>query len=369
MKTIGTERILRRYGIAGSVVSEEELCGGNVNLTYKVTVRDGASFKTYLVQKINANALPSAKDCARNMALVTDHLERHGIRTPKLYAVGRSGERFVSEKNAFGVEEEWRIEEYLSSVALSPENPTVIREMARAFGRCNAALSDLNPGLLRETVQGFHDTYARFRQLYRAAESDVCGRADGVRAELAALKALEADACRVSVAYAAGKYPIRVTHNDTKFNNVLFTTEEPPYGAVVIDFDTVMAGMIAYDFADSVRSVAKVTGGSPAEPTAVLDAARFRAVAEGYLAETAAIMTTAESEAMVPCVLAVTAELSARYLTDYLAGDRYFKIAYPEQNRDKARLNLALAQNIASRSEELANIYADVLAGLSESGR
>ena len=117
MKTIGTERILRRYGIAGSVVSEEELCGGNVNLTYKVTVRDGASFKTYLVQKINANALPSAKDCARNMALVTDHLERHGIRTPKLYAVGRSGERFVSEKNAFGVEEEWRIEEYLSSKA------------------------------------------------------------------------------------------------------------------------------------------------------------------------------------------------------------------------------------------------------------
>ena len=79
-RNVGTERILRRYGIAGSVVSEEELCGGNVNLTYKVTVRDGASFQTYLVQKINPNAMPSAKECVRNMALVTDHLQRKGIR-------------------------------------------------------------------------------------------------------------------------------------------------------------------------------------------------------------------------------------------------------------------------------------------------
>ena len=360
-RNVGTERILRRYGIAGSVVSEEELCGGNVNLTYKVTVRDGASFQTYLVQKINQNAMPSAKECVRNMALVTDHLQRKGIRTAKLYAVARSGERFVSVKNASGEEEEWRVEEYLPSVALNQENPDVLREMARAFGRCDAALADLDAAKLHETVRGFHDTYARYRQLYAAAEADVCSRTRGVSCELAQLKAMEQDACEVSLRYAAGEYPVRVTHNDTKFNNVLFTSANPPYDPVVIDFDTVMAGMYAYDFADSVRSVAKVTGGSAEHPTAVIDLARFRAIAEGYVSETAAIMTPAESEAMVPCVLAVTAELAARYLTDYLEGDRYFKIAYPEQNRDKARLNLALAQDIVRRRAELTEIYEEVL--------
>ncbi len=93
----------------------------------------------------------------------------------------------------------------------------------------------------------------------------------------------------------------------------------------------------------------------------MIDLARFRAIAEGYVSETAAILTPAESEAMVPCVLAVTAELAARYLTDYLEGDQYFKIAYPEQNRDKARLNLALAQDIVRRRAELTEIYEEVL--------
>ena len=357
------ETILRRYGIAGSVVSEEELYGGNVNLTYKVTVRDGASFQTYLVQRINPNALPRPVSMVRNMALVSDHLQRKGIRTPRLYAVARTGERFLALRYE-GAEEYWRVEEYLEAVTLSPEDPEVLCAMARAFGECNAALADLNPALLQETVRGFHDTYARFRQLWKAAEKDACGRTASVRRELAALKAMEERACEVSLRYAAGEYPVRVTHNDTKFNNVLFTRPDPPYGAVVIDFDTVMPGMVAYDFADSVRSVAKVAWGTAGEPTATLDTERYRAVARGYLQSMAGMLTEAEREAMVPCVLAVTAELAARYLTDYLAGDCYFKVAYPEQNRDKARLNLAFAGDVAARTGEMQAILAEELAAV-----
>ncbi|MBR5712800.1 MAG: aminoglycoside phosphotransferase family protein [Lachnospiraceae bacterium] len=355
-----TETILRRYGIAGSVVSEEELSGGNVNLTYRVTVRDGASLYSYLVQKINADAMKDPRGSMKNIVLVTEHLRRKGIRMARLYPVGRSGERLLTlQRN--GATEYWRVEEYVEAVELSPEDPNVLYEMARAFGRVNAALADLDPRLLKETVRGFHNTYARFRALWKAAAEDRAGRTESVRRELMQLKALEAEACEVSLRYAAGEYPIRVTHNDTKFNNVLFTSKTPPYGAVVIDFDTVLTGMVAYDFADSVRSVAKVTGGSAESPTATIDAGKYRVLAEGYLAETREMLTDAELKAMTPCVTAVTAELAARYLTDYLEGDRYFKTAYAEQNRDKARLNIALAQDASRRMPELEQILLDAL--------
>ena len=383
-----TETILRRYGIAGSIVAERELDGGNVNRTYCVTVRDGARLTRYLVQKLNPEAVRQPRQMLRNMVVVTDHLLRKGIRTARLYPVGVTGERFLEirshsaagrtaayaamlsgkttdeakSEHASAIQhqqyhvEYWRVEEYLDAAEVSQEDDSVIYAMARAFGQFDAALADLPPQRLRGTERGFHDTYTRFRQLWKAAEEDVCGRTAEVRRELALLKDLEAEACEVSVRYATGEYPIRVVHNDTKFNNVLFTSPQPPYGAVVIDFDTVMEGMIAYDFADSVRSTAKIVGGTADAPEVRLNTERFRIVAKGYLEETGSILSEKEIAAMAPCTLAVTAELAARYLADYLNGDVYFKIDDTKQNLRKARLNLAFAQDIRGRMDEITEI-------------
>ena len=352
-----TEMILRRYGIAGSIVSETELSGGNVNLTFRVTVKDGASVVDYLVQKINPNALTKPRAAMRNMVLVTDHLRKKGIRTAALLPVGLSGERFleISRGQNAGY---WRIEEYLNAVSVPQDDPDVLYEMARAFGRFNAALADLSPDRLHETILGFHNTFLRFRDLWRAAKRDEFGRTGQVKNELRRLKALEERASEISKRYEAGEFPVRVTHNDTKFNNVLFTSDKPPYGAVVIDFDTVMAGMIAYDFADSVRSVAKEM---QPDGSARLSEERFRAVARGYLTETAALLTQAELDAMAPCTLAVTAELAARYLTDYLEGDRYFRITDPETNLRKARLNIGFAEDIDRRMPELTKELSEII--------
>lgn len=354
-----TETILRRYGIAGSVVSEEELSGGNVNRTYRVSVRDGAKLTRYLVQKLNPEAVIDPRSMLRNMAVVTDHLRRRRIRTAELYPVARSGERYLEFRRNRGPEY-WRVEEYLEAVDVSPADPDVIREMARAFGRFDLALADLPAKRLRGMTNGFHNTFERFRNLWQCADEDPLGRTAEVRRELAALKDIEAEACEISVKYSAGEYPVRVTHNDTKFNNVLFTKKEAPYGAVVIDFDTVAEGMIAYDFADSVRSVGKIVTGSEEYPKAHTDPELFRVIAEGYLAETRRVMTDAEVSAMAPCVLAVSAELSARYLADYIAGDRYFKIGEPQQNLKKARLNLSLAQNTRAQMPKLRAIIAEI---------
>ena len=374
-----TETILRRYGIAGSILSEEELRGGNVNRTYCVYVRDGRRQTRYLVQKLNPEAVRQPRVMLRNMVVVTDHLLRKGIRTAKLYPVGVSGERFLElRRHAHGmhgagdgathsagtsgsafVTEYWRVEEYLEAVDVSPEDNDVLLAMARAFGQFDAALADMPRNRLQGTGQGFHDTHLRFRQLWKAAEEDVCGRTAEVRAELASLKMLEEEACEVSLRYAAGEFPVRITPNDTKIKNVLFTDAKPPYGAIVIDFDTVMEGLIAYDFADSVRSTAKKVGGDADTPTAQIDLEKFRIIAEGYLAETGDILTAEEIAGMAPGTLAVTAELAARYLTDFLAGDRYFKIEEPLQNLRKARLNLAFAQDIRGRMEKLQSIVAE----------
>ena len=362
-----TETILRRYGIAGSIVGETELHGGNVNRTYCVTVRDGALRTRYLVQKLNPEAVRKPRQMLRNMVVVTDHLIRKGIRTAKLYPVGVSGERFLELRRPVGDTvrtEYWRVEEYLDSAELTAEEPGVLLAMARAFGRFDAALADLPAGRLLGADKGFHDTYGWLRKLWNAAEKDPCGRTAEVRDELRELKALECEAEEISLRYASGEYPVRVTHNDTKFNNVLFTENVPPYGAIVIDFDTVMEGMVAYDFADSVRSTAKIVGGTAEEPEVRLDTEKFRVIAEGYLAETAKILNPPEIEAMAPCTLAVTAELSARYLTDYLRGDRYFKIANPRQNLQKARLNLAFAKDIRAGMESLKNIIREEAARL-----
>ena len=348
-----TETILRRYGIAGSVVSEEELHGGNVNRTYRVSVRDGARLIKYLVQKLNPEAVRQPRTMLRNMVVVTDHLLKKGIRTAKLYPVGVSGERFLEVRRQGHATEYWRVEEYLDSADVSEDAPGVLYEMARAFGKFDAALFDLPANRLKGNAKGFHDTHERFRQLWRAAEEDVCGRTSSVRPEMIALKTLEEEACEISLRYAAGEFPVRVTHNDTKFNNVLFTETEPPYGAVVIDFDTVMEGMIAYDFADSVRSTAKIVSGTADEPVARIDTEKFRDIAKGYLTETRSMLSDAEIAAMAPCTLAVTAELAARYLADYLAGDRYFKIAEPLQNLRKARLNLCFAYDIRKNMQDL----------------
>ena len=355
-----TETILRRYGIAGSVVAEKELDGGNVNRTYSVSVRDGARLTRYLVQKLNPEAVRQPRTMLRNMVVVTDHQLKKGIRTAKLYPVGVSGERFLEVRRHGRSVEYWRVEEYLESADVSSDDVTVLYAMARAFGQFDAALADLPAKRLCGAERGFHDTHGRFRQLWKAAAEDVCVRTEGVRTVLAALKALEQEACEISLRYAAGEYPVRVTHNDTKFNNVLFTSDQPPYGAVVIDFDTVMEGMIAYDFADSVRSTAKITGGSKDEPDVRIDTDKFRIIAQGYLAETHRILSEKEIAAMVPCTLAVTAELSARYLTDYLEGDRYFKIEEPLQNLRKAKLNLSFALDIRRRMEELEAIIAEL---------
>ncbi len=351
MKTIVT-RILREYGIDGEPTGIDELSGGNVNVTWKVTVTGAGGDTAYLVQKMNPSALGDPVRNTENAARIIAHLRKKGIPTTELLASVNGAMTIAPDETR--PEDRYRVMKFLTSVPLPEDTPGILYEAGRAFGRFDCALADFDAACLQGTKRNFHNTAERYRQLWSAAQADAVGRTDRVRTELQRLKALESEAAELSLRCERGDFPLRVLHNDTKFTNILFTEERYPYGAVVIDMDTVSEGMAAYDFADSVRSAAKNTDAeNPLYPTATLIPERFEQIAKGYLDSEGESLSEDERNAMAPCVLAVTAELAARYLADYLEGDRYFRISEPEQNLVKARLNISLAEDVRNRMPEL----------------
>ena len=359
------QRVGRAFRLPGPFFSYEEINRGNINTTYRVNYisenEEGVAYiKPYLFQKVNTYAFRHPTELMDNIDKITEYIRTRcpDRTTLHFHHVERDGRRLsYFDDPALGF---WRVVNYVPSVTYDVcDDPAVIRSAGEAFGDFQTILKDFDPSLLHETIPGFHDTRRRYETLRQAAKEDKAGRAAEVREELDYLFSIEDEACRLVDLYEEGKLPLRVTHNDTKFNNVLVTETEPPYGAVVIDFDTVMEGMIAYDFADSVRSTAKIVSGNTDDTVARIDTEKFRDIAMGYLTETRSMLSDAEIAAMAPCTLAVTAELAARYLADYLAGDRYLKIAEPLQNLRKARLNLSFADDIRQNMPNLQAIIAE----------
>ena len=240
---------------------------------------------------------------------------------------------------------------------MTGEDVKIVRGAGVAFGDFQQALADFDPALLTETIPGFHDTRARYAALRQSIESDPVGRAAEVGEEIAFLLSIEDAACLLTDGQKRGDLPLRVTHNDTKLNNVLFhpVTRAP---LAVIDLDTVMAGLIGHDFGDAIRFAANVAPEDAPADEVRLDVTRFEAFADGFLSRTAAVLTPAERETLAASSLCMTAEVAVRFLTDYLDGDRYFKVSDPAHNLRRTRNQIALAKEMLSHREEMETVVA-----------
>ena len=223
-------------------------------------------------------------------------------------------------------------------------------------------LDDLPGPRLNDTIPRFHDTPARFAQLHAARASDEHDRARHCTPEIEWALAYEPAAATLTCLEKAGDVPERVTHNDTKLNNVMF---DPDTGeaACVIDLDTVMPGLALYDFGDMVRTATMPV----AEDTTNLAAVTMRmdcyeALVEGYLESTAQLLTETELEYLAVSGKIITIESAVRFLTDYLTGDRYFRTQRPEQNLDRCRTQFALAARIDEQLAEMQDVTAAVAA-------
>lgn len=349
------------FGLPGEIYSYETITIGNINSTYKVTYsRPDGTPEAYLFQRVNVNVFKSPVKIMENIDRVTTHIrERYPDQTTLHYYHTDDGRNYFLS----GDEEFWRVVNYVESVTFNiSDDLCVIESTGRAFGRFQTQLADMDGALLHETIPDFHNTRKRFDTLFADVERDAFGRVCEVREEIEYLASIRERAARLSDMLARGELPTRVTHNDTKCNNVLFdrVTKEP---LVVIDLDTIMPGSAAYDFGDAIRFIANTAVEDEPDPSKVaLDVEKFRAFSRGFIGETHGALENAEIESLVLGAFTMTAELAARFLDDYIMGDAYFRCAYPKHNLVRARCQMKLAMDIERKWDELEGEVRDVYA-------
>jgi hypothetical protein len=346
----------RRFAIVGELTGVERFGNGHINDSYRVVFQAGGTARSFLLQRVNTRVFSNPAALMENFERVEAHiarlLEGASDRERRMLTLIRSEDGRPYEGDGHG--SCWRMMQFIegSHAVERIASPEEAFAVAAAFGRFQRQLATLPPPRLRETIPDFHNTPKRFAALEEAIETDVANRAQAVRPEIAFAMARQG----LSSMLLDAKLPERVTHNDTKSNNVLMD-DETGEGLCVIDLDTVMPGLAPYDFGDMVRSMAS----SAPEDERDLSRVRvhlpvFEALAQGYLASTEDLLTREEKSLLVGSGKLITFENGLRFLSDYLNGDTYYKTTRAEQNLDRCRTQFRLVESIEQNEEALSRM-------------
>lgn len=352
------EKICRKFGIDGEYLSYELLTNGHINTTYKVYFVRRGEVKDYILQRINVYVFKNPEAVMENIVKVTEYIRE------KIKATGVSAKRyvlhyqptengkyyFVDEKDGF-----WRCARFIDdSVTFNiTDNPTVIEEAGKAFGEFQMYLADFPVQDLNIVIPHFHNTVLRYETFENSVRRNETGRADGVKDEIQKYLSLKEIATKMYKMQRAGELPLKVTHNDTKCNNVLFDKTTFRHLSV-IDLDTVMPGLVGFDFGDAIRFTANTCDEDEKDVSIVkLDMDKFEAFTRGFLSAVGQTLSANEKNTLALGAVTMTVECGMRFLTDYLDGDKYFKISREEQNLDRARCQLALAEDMITRIDEM----------------
>ena len=336
--------IAQAFCLNGTLYSWGEIAAGKVNHTYKVVMEDSQGKQdAYLFQEVNTYVFKKPKEVMLNIDKIIRHIK--GVNPDEiclelLYTA--QGHNYYITGDTF-----WRIYKFIDSISYSSsKDPHIVHSAGVAFGTFQRNLSNFDASLLYETIVDFHNTPKRFETLEADYNADQLGRAKECQEEAQYLFSMRDKACILHSLYADGKIPMRVTHNDTKINNVLFD-KDTNQALCVVDLDTVMPGFTGHDFGDAVRSAANSMGSSSLEFDKIrIDLDIFKAFAEGFLSQTKDVLLDAEKASLADSCLVMTLELASRYTDDFLTGDKYFKAKYPTQNLDRARNLIALAKDM-----------------------
>ena len=345
---------LDAFDFGGPVRETARYGCGHVNDTFCVRTPS----RRFILQRISAAAFPRPDQVMANIVAVTSYLRDQiaaaggdpARETLTVYPA-RDGGSFYTDREGGA----WRVYPFVEDTVClqSAETPELFAAAARAFGRFQSMLKDYPAHTLYETVPRFHDTEDRLAKLKAAAAADAMGRVSQVRAELDFVAAREADCSVALQALREGKLPLRVTHNDTKLNNVLMDPNTGE-GVCVIDLDTVMPGLSIYDFGDAIRFGANHCAEDERDLSKVnFDLSLFEVYTRGFLEGTGGALTPAELDYLPWGAKLMTLECGIRFLTDYLEGDRYFQTQREGQNLDRCRTQFKLVADMEAQWESM----------------
>lgn len=354
-------RICSKFALYGDFLVAVPFGGGHVNDTFQLTFDQGGVRLHYVLQRINRNVFRKPEQVMENMDRVTRHLLAK-IHAEKVETRKRTIRLLRTFANQPCVTDErgdvWRAYIFVENARAYDvlETPEQAFKVAQAFGEFQCNLVDLPGPRLHETIPDFHNTPKRLEALRQAIRRDPVGRERRVRREIDFIMKRADETERLLRLQAEGAIPERITHNDTKVNNILID-DLTGDGICVIDLDTVMPGLSLYDFGDMVRA-----GTSPAEEDEV-DLAKvgmrfemYEALYRGFLSSAGSFLTEAERENLPFSGKLITFEIAIRFLTDYLEGDVYFKVKRPEHNLERCRNQLRMVESIEEQLKRMKDL-------------
>ena len=352
------EHIISHFQLQGAPIRCERYGNGHINETYLL---ETDAPHAYILQKVNRQVFPDVPNLMRNIQLVTSYLW-HQTPDPRRVLTlvpTTDGQAYMVDPDG----EFWRVYEFVTdSLCLDrPENERDLQQSGLAFGTFQNQLASFPAHTLKEIIPHFHDTPVRYEQLKDAIRMDRAGRVKEAKAEIEAYMAFEKYAGFLMNLLKQGELPLRVTHNDTKLNNVLLdaATRTP---LCVIDLDTVMPGLAANDFGDSIRFGAATAREDEQDLSKVgMSLQLFEAYARGFLSACGTRLTPLEKETLPMGAMLMTLECGSRFLADYFNGDVYFHNARPGQNLCRARTHIKMAQDMESKLGQMQKIIESIV--------
>lgn len=356
-------QILAAYALPGTVADVARHGKGHINDTFCVVCKtpEGGTAR-FILQRLSQAAFPHPEEVMENFVGITSYLRREILaeggdplrETLSLVKTG-DGADFVTDAEGRA----WRLMPFIENAdCYQSATPELFAASGRAFGRFQYMLRDYPARTLHETIPHFHDTEIRFEQFLAALEADKMNRAKGVSPEIQFILRRKAD-CGVALrALREGKLPLRVTHNDTKLNNILIDRDTHE-GICIIDLDTTMPGLAINDFGDSIRFGANHCLEDEQDLTKVnFDISLYEVFTRGFLEGARGSLTPAELEYLPWGARLMTLECGIRFLTDYLDGDHYFHVSHPRQNLDRARTQLKLVKDMEEQFDAMGAVVA-----------
>ena len=353
--------IVHAFAFPGTITDWTPHGNGHINDTFLVRSTENGVLRKSILQRMNRTVFRNPTELMQNIAQVTSFLRK------KITAAGGDPFRetlnlipttddawfFVDERGEF-----WRAFLFISDASCydAVTDPKLFYETGNAFGRFQQMLSDFPSASLFETIPDFHNTPLRYQALLQAVQADPKGRLKNVSDEMAFFLDHADDYGVAERMKASGELPLRVTHNDTKLNNIMID-DKTGEGICVIDLDTIMPGLSIFDFGDSIRTGANdCAEDEPDQSKVHFDLHLYEVFAKGYLSTAGASMSMAEKKSLAWGARLMTLECGIRFLTDYLEGDHYFHIARPDHNLDRARTQFTLVRQMEEVFDQMLEI-------------